>query len=83
MSTKKELEEKVKELEDELEKVKSSLSWRERANDNQYNEIKNVHELLTGFGIEKETDEDGYKSQLSILRRLSMLISLLLTKKGE
>lgn len=85
MSTKKELEEKIKELETELKNTKESLLWKERAQDRSYNELYNINDILTGFGIAKEAEAEegsGYKAQYSTLQRLSMLISLL-TKKGE
>ena len=84
MSTKKELEEKIEQLEIELEKVKSSLLWREKSQERLYDELHNINDILTGFGIpkEQEAEENGYKAQYSSLQRFGMLIALL-TKKGE
>ena len=83
--TKKELKEKINELEIELEKTKSTLLWKEKAYERYYDELRNVNDILTGFNIPKEAEAEegnGYKAQYSTLQRLGMLISLL-TKKGE
>ena len=83
--TKKELEEKVEKLEDELKKTKESIVWRERSQERLYDELNNINEILNGFGITKQAEaEEGssYRQQYSTVQRLSMLISLL-TKKGE
>ncbi len=82
--TKKELKEKINELEIELEKTKSTLLWKEKAYERYYDELHNINDILTGFNIpkEEEAEENGYKERYSTLHRLSMLIALL-TKKGE